>query len=358
MSDIVNTKVRQPRVHTLESGRHTGFEHYLDRHSYEEQNRAYVLDIGCGLIEPASDDGKFSRLSFPHNKSKSGYACVVIPSEQIMASGDRTIFGDSMVDIDLGDKTKKHTTKYVGMDGKTHEEFIATRMIERYLNFTASAYESGLKVGLSSMPGITSGQSYYQSDNVYRGYIYKDTLHNKFRESDLFEGDKTQQSMSDAFVCAGRLTMSSYNRFKEFIDADFASDGKCDYDKFRQEFVSKFEDTFNEDDAAAIFPVTESLTKENRPLYMRSLVAGLNDRLKISAMYACYSVYPPEKDSTEYNKLIDMGFKEQHIDEIHRKHELYDRKYRTSHEVRQRSNGSNQMMFDTSMSFEDDLPFM
>lgn len=348
----INTKVRQPRVHTLDNGDHDNFGQYLSDNNYNESDRAYALDVGHGLIESVGEDGKFSKLSFPYPKSQTGYAVVVFPSNQIMSSGNRTLFGNTMVDIDLGDKTKKYTAKYVGSDGSTREEFVATRMIERYLNFTASAYEVGLYYGDGKLPKIVA--------DLDSPYSFSSTTHTNIlveRLTDSIPNERDRKSVVSALKHPFDMNNRDYIAFKQYFDENFVRNGVCDYDKWNSEMENQLADIFTKDDVNDIYPITRHVSLSNTPLYNRSVAAGMNDRVRLGSMCACYVLYPPEKDSAEYNKFKDMGFDNDVFAVFNKAHDEYVRRSENSDSPSGRRSGyvysENVIDFD-----DDDLPFI
>lgn len=283
---MVDTRVRQQRCHTLDIGNHDSFKAYMTSKGYNENDRAYILDVGVKLTESVNDT--FSRLSFPYNKSDNGYALVIIPSEQIMASGNKSNFGEDLCDIDIGDKYKKYTVKYTDKQGNPQQELISTKHIERYLNYTSAAYQYG----------YTNGYGDNMSDI---DKILDDDRSGDYESVEL----KTAKSNDCLSYYFNKDTYCAlYDNWNEFVNTETS---EFNYDLFRQKVVSKYDDLVKPENIVS-HPFVSALTSSNKSLFLESYTDGINDRFKHNIMAVCYTLYPPEKDSKEYNTMLSSNF--------------------------------------------------
>lgn len=292
-----NFQVRQPRLHilgdtTFRSPMHGLFVDYLDRKNYEDTDRAYILDVGQGLVESVND--KFSRMSFPFNKSIDGYGTFVLPKEQIMISGNKNLFGEAMYDVDLGDKYKKHKVTYVDKQNQRCEEYISTKYIERYLNFTASAYHDGWSNSRSTDYLANYDIRSKTDDTLLCDMIQKGMDSNSsFRAYNC----KRNYKRNDSKPYYSKEDFEFFNEVKDKF-SKFCKSGKFDYNAFRKEYFSKVEDLYN----VNMFmndKTFDGLSSSNKMLYVRSYMEGVIDESKRNVQFCLHVVYPPEKGSDE-----------------------------------------------------------
>jgi hypothetical protein len=287
---MIDTKVRQPRVHTLDCGEHSVFTNYFESKHYAESSRAYILDVGAKLVTPVNDE--FSRVSMPYNKAKSGYAVFIIPSEQIQKSGNKGNFGQALCDIDIGDKYNKCTIKYTDKNNIVQQEAVSTKYIERYFNFASSAYQSGYIDGLCS--------SHADLMHVF------DCKHesSECTEIDCLEDEAVQNTML-SYSSIQDTCCRLYDAYSKFVDSKTK---QFNYDAFREEVVSRYDDLIKPSDITDRSYFVRGLSGSNKDLFISSYVDGINDKFKHNMMHICYQLYPPEKSSKEYKFMLDCGY--------------------------------------------------
>lgn len=351
---MINTKVRQPRIHTLDYGNHKTFTSYLSVRNYKEDDRAYILDVGVKLTKSVND--KFSRVSFPYNKSKHGYAVFVIPSEQIMISGNKSNFGETLCDIDIGNKYNKCTIKYTDKNDVVQQELISTKYVERYFNFASSAYKSGYYDGydVSSMDIMNvmsvDNPTYYPDD-------YKAMSDGK---TDFSEITHIQNEMMKyEYRRSPSSYWRDYKKLKDVYDIFVNPEtNQFDYDAFRQKVVSKYDNMIKPNDITEHSRFLIGLSSSNKNLFLESYTNGVNDRFKHNLMEICYKLYPPEKDSKEYHKMLNSNFTEADYNSFVNTHDIILDKYEASKsDMCNHDSQSNGFVSIPNYIIDEELPF-
>lgn len=297
---LIHAQVRQPRLHTIADGLHSNFTDYLDEKGYSEEERAYILDIGAGLIGEAND--KFVKMSFPYNKSKDGYGTFVLPRENVMISGDKSKFDEILYDVDLGDRYKKRNVTYIDENGQRCEKLVSTTYIERYLNYTAIAYEDAYQF---QRDGRNFGSVRYCRSNGELHSILGDKENECFQRNGL--SDVECNVLHGSIILCSHDYLMDYNaenisalknKYIQFYNEETKS---FDYAGFRNEVFPLCEDLVQPSDFRRDVFDEAYLSNSNEPIYLRSYADGINDFIKCGLLKNIYVAYPPEKDSDEYD---------------------------------------------------------
>lgn len=263
------TTVKQPRVVEYNPSNHSQFATHLKTNNLSEITQAYVLGVGKNAFSSVNDD--FSRLSIPYKKAANGYGTVIIPTKNIVLSSNKSIVErDYLFDIDLGSCNDKLNVRYVDATGNSCESYESTRYIERYMNFSASAYKQGFDSVSSSAGYISFGDKY-----GLPGFISKCCQMNGY---------------DVPYVEAG---------FDGFVN-----NGVCDYNSVRNYVKRTFDDVSkdvleNAEDYLKTIDSYNVPTKSNSLIFARSYLDGIRDTATLRVMSVAYAFYPPEKDTID-----------------------------------------------------------
>lgn len=262
------SQVKQQRVVELIPKFHQNFITHLKNINANESSQAYILNVGKDLIESVNED--MVRVSIPYKHSANGYGVIILPKENICLSEQFSeIQKEHLYDIDLGSSSNKLCVKYVDENGNQCNTYLSTRYIERYMNYTAYAYQKGFSYG---SPFTNEVIQKYDMPIPYNS------------------GNR-------------RIDSRNLSSIKSYFDEYNKPDG-FDYDSLKLDLVNSMNVSKAKmlDDASNFMKnyAHENVKKSNMLIFSRAYISGNLDYTIGNIMALSYAMYPPEESSLHF----------------------------------------------------------
>ena len=159
-------RIRQPRVIRLDN-LHNNIRSYMASNSYNDDNRAYILNVGFDNFTPAGKENV--SMSIPYPGAKDYRAIVILPSNHLFHSDAVSqITEDRMWDVDLGARNEKHKVIFTNKEGKRAEDYVTSSTIERYMNFADAAYADGRSHGFAWEGSLIRMDDFQNADKKFQ----------------------------------------------------------------------------------------------------------------------------------------------------------------------------------------------